>query len=66
LKTLSPGLGDGRGCVRRLIQGVTFGAAGTAGKFQRNLVKADSQQGELHLLPASMRQLSVENVANAA
>ena len=46
-----------------VVRGVRFGAAGTAGKFQRNLFKADSQQGRITFLPASMRQFVVGKVS---
>jgi hypothetical protein len=40
----------------KLASGGGVGAAGTAGKFQRNLFKADSQQGKMTLLAVSMRR----------
>jgi hypothetical protein len=54
------------GICAKSVQGILAGrAAGTAGKFQRNLFKADSQQGGITFLPASMRQFFDENSANA-
>jgi hypothetical protein len=35
-------------------------AARAAGKFQRNLFKADSKQGRITFLPVSMRQFFIE------